>query len=77
MMWVETYDFPFENNVRHYIVDTMSVPTEFHSTLCRTYSALCKSVHQPITEVKAEWNVAADVPEIGTDECVRVNSHII
>ena len=42
----------------------MSVPTEFHSTLCETYSALCKSVRQPITEVKAEWNVAADVREI-------------
>ena len=42
----------------------MPVPTEFHSTLCRTYSALCKSVRQPITEVKAEWNVEADVREI-------------
>ena len=43
----------------------MSVPTEFHSTLYRTYHTLCISVRQPITEVKAEWNVAADVWEIG------------
>ena len=42
----------------------MSVPTEFHSTLSRTYHSLCISVRQPITEVKAEWNVAADVWEI-------------
>ena len=42
----------------------MSVPTEFHSTLCRTYHTLCILVRQPITEVKAEWNVAADVREI-------------
>ena len=42
----------------------MSVPTEFHSTLCKTYHTLCISVRQPITEVKAEWNVAADVWEI-------------
>ena len=32
------------------------------------YSALCKSVRQPITEVKAEWNVAADVREIDSGE---------
>ena len=44
----------------------MSVPAEFHSTLCRTYLTLCISVRQPITEVKAEWNFAADVwREIG------------
>ena len=43
----------------------MSVPREFHSTLCRTHHTLCISVCQPITEVKAEWNVAADVREIG------------
>ena len=43
----------------------MSFPTEFHLTLCRTYLTLCISVRQPITEVKAEWNVAADVWEIG------------
>ena len=42
----------------------MSVPTEFHSTLCRTYHTLCISVRRPITEVKAEWNVTADVWEI-------------
>ena len=42
----------------------MSVPTEFHSTSSRTYHTLCISVRQPITEVKAEWNVAADVWEI-------------
>ena len=42
----------------------MSVPTEFHSTLCRTYYTLWISVRQPITEVKAEWNVAAGVWEI-------------
>ena len=42
----------------------MSVPTELHSTLRRTYHTLCISVRQPITEVKAEWNVAADVWEI-------------
>ena len=42
----------------------MSVPIEFHSTLCRTYHTSCISVRQPITEVKAEWNVAADVWEI-------------
>ena len=42
----------------------MSVQAEFHSTLCRKYRALCISVRQPITEVKAEWNVAADVWEI-------------
>ena len=46
------------------LVDTMSVQTELHSTLCRTYHTLCISVRQPITEVKAEWNVAADVWEI-------------
>ena len=39
----------------------MSVPTEFHSTLCRTYHTLWISVRQPI----AEWNVAAGVWEIG------------
>ena len=44
----------------------MSVPAEFQSTLCRTYLTLCISVRQPITEVKAEWNVAADVWEIGS-----------
>ena len=33
----------------------MSVPTQFRSTLCRTYNTLCISVRQPITEVKAEW----------------------
>ena len=43
----------------------MSVQAEFHSTLCRKYRALCISVSQPITEVKAEWNVAADVRDIG------------
>ena len=42
----------------------MSVPTEFHSTLCKTYSTLYILVRQPITEVKAEGNVAADVWEI-------------
>ena len=42
----------------------MSVPTEFHSTLGKTYSTLCISVRRPITEVKAEWNAAADVWEI-------------
>ena len=42
----------------------MSVPTEFHSTLCKTYRTLCILVRQPITEVKAEWNVAADVRDI-------------
>ena len=45
----------------------MSVPTEFHSTLCKTYLALCISVRQPITEVKAECNAAADVREIATN----------
>ena len=45
-------------------MDIISVPTEFHSTLCKTYSTLCILVRQPITEVKAEWNVAADVWEI-------------
>ena len=44
----------------------MSVPIEFHSTLCRTYQTLCISVRQPITVVKAEWNEAADVWEIAT-----------
>ena len=42
----------------------MSVPiflTDFHPTLCRTYHSLCTSVRQPITDVKAMWNVAADV----------------
>ena len=43
----------------------MSVPTELHSTLSRTYHTLCILVRQPITEVRAEWNVAADVWEIG------------
>ena len=47
----------------------MSVPTEFHSTLCRTYHTLCISVRQPITEVKVEWNVAADVWEIAGHPC--------
>ena len=51
----------------------MSVQAEFHSTLCRKYRALCISVRQPITEVKAEWNVAADVREIdlqrGFEKC--------
>ena len=42
----------------------MSVPIEFHSTLCRTYHTLYISDRQPITEVKAKWNVAADVWEI-------------
>ena len=42
----------------------MSLPTEFHSTLSRTYHTLWISVRQPITEVKAEWNVATDVWEI-------------
>ena len=40
-------------------------PTAFHSTLCKTYHPLCILVRQPITEVKAEWNVAADVWENG------------
>ena len=39
----------------------MSVPKEFHSTLCRTYRDLCILVRQAITGVKAEWNVAADI----------------
>ena len=44
----------------------MSVPAEFHSTLCGAYDhTLCISVRQPITEVKAEGNVAVDVWEIG------------
>ena len=43
----------------------MSVLAEFHSTLCKTYRTLCISVRQPITEVKAECNAAADVREIG------------
>ena len=43
----------------------MSARTEFHSTLCRTYHTLCISAYQPITEVKADWNVAPDVWEIG------------
>ena len=42
----------------------MSVPKEFHSSLCRTYRTLCILVRQPITGVNAEWNVAADVREI-------------
>ena len=48
----------------------MSVPIEVHSTLSSTYRTLCISlisVHQPITEVKAEWNVAADVWDIRYD----------
>ena len=44
----------------------MSVPTEFHSTYCKTYHTLWILVRQPITEVKAEWNVAANVKEIAT-----------
>ena len=52
----------------------MSVPTEFHSTLCRTYHTLHISVRQPITEVKAEWNVAADVWEIGQRCVTRIRS---
>ena len=55
-----------------YFVDTMSVPTEFHSILSRTYHTLSISVRQPITEVKAEWNIAADVWEI--DVCGNRNS---
>ena len=46
----------------------MAVQTEFDSTLCRTYGPLCILVRQPITEVKAELNVAADVWEIDTNE---------
>ena len=46
------------------LMDTLSSPTDFHLTLCTTYLTLCISVRQPITEVKAEWNVAADVWEI-------------
>ena len=42
-------------------------PNRVHSTLSRTYYTLCISVRQPITEVKAEWNVAADVWEIGQE----------
>ena len=42
----------------------MSAPTEFNSTLCKTHNTLCILVRQPITEVKAEWNVATDVWEI-------------
>ena len=45
----------------------MSVPAEFHSTLWRAYYTLGISVRQPITEVKAEWNVAADVWEIAPE----------
>ena len=37
---------------------------QFHTTLCRTYRTLCILVRQPITDVKAEWNVAADVREV-------------
>ena len=46
-------------------MDIMSVQIESHSTLCSTYRVLCIFVRQPITEVKAEWNAAADVREIG------------
>ena len=42
----------------------MSVPTEFHSTLRRTYHTLCISIRQSITEDKAKWNEAADVWDI-------------
>ena len=42
----------------------MSVLTEFHSTLCRTYRSLCILVSQQVTGVKAERNVAADVRKI-------------
>ena len=54
----------------------MSVPTEFHPTLCRTYHTLCISARQPITEVKAEWNVATDVWEIGTCMCFNVETNL-
>ena len=50
----------------------MSVPTEFHSTLCRTYHTLRILVRQPITEVKAEWNVAADVWDIRIEPLQRI-----
>ena len=49
----------------------MSVPTEFDSTFCRTYHTLWISVRQPITKVKAEWNVAADVWEIASETAER------
>ena len=42
----------------------MSIPTVLEYSLCRTYRTLCILVRQPITGVKAEWNVAADVREI-------------
>ena len=42
----------------------MSVQIDFHSSLCRTYLTLSILVRQPITEVKTEWNVAAQVWEI-------------
>ena len=41
----------------------MSFPTEFHFTFSRRYNNLCILVRQPITEIKAEWNVA-DVRQI-------------
>ena len=44
-----------------YNVSPNRVPFYYHTS--------CISVRQPITEVKAEWNVAADVWEIGTDPC--------
>ena len=49
----------------------MSVPKEFQFTLCETYRTLCILVRQPITEVKVEWNVAADVWEIAKEEEIK------
>ena len=56
--------FPLEYCLKLYLVGTISVPKEFRSTLCRTYRTFCILVRQPITGVKSEWNVAADVREI-------------
>ena len=51
----------------------MSVQIESHSTLCSTYRVLCIFVRQPITEVKAEWNAAADVRENDCTYALTIN----
>ena len=55
-------------------MDTKSVPTEFYSTLCKTYRTLYISVRQPITEVQAECNAAADVREIEREVVILRNT---
>ena len=64
-MQVETYDLPFENTLRYYVLWIQCQSQQSSILLCVEHISLCAYQSAgPITEVKAEWNAAAGVWEV-------------